>query len=87
MVTSEPRVRRDMGEDGKNKLVREHENCEKEAGQVNAWSKESTRELVLGLVWIAEEPRDFGGGTRVGDCFLVRLCPSLVKNVEAFPRY
>ena len=41
----------DVREDGKDKLVREFENCESGMEQISVRSRELIRELVLKLVW------------------------------------
>ena len=87
MITGGPwRVRRDVRENGKNKLVREFENCESEMENVSIRSKETMRRLVLRLVWGAGDPKDLDSGTTAGYSFLPTPYASLVKNVEVFSR-
>ena len=73
-----------MGENGKDKLVREFKNYEMK--QVNVRSKESARDLLLRQVWGAGDPRDFDTGAMTEHRFLPRPCVSLTKNVKIFSR-
>jgi len=49
--TGELRIRGDVGEDGKDELVWELENCENGMGWVSIPSEEPMEEIVLRLVW------------------------------------
>ena len=73
----------DVRENGEDEFVWEFENWE--MGRIITRSEEPTRELVLGLVWGAGDPRD-SSGTADGRCFLPRPHASPVKSVEGMSR-
>ena len=55
--------------------------------EIEGWSIELMRELVLWQVWGPGGPTgDFDSGTIAGRCFVPRPFASLEKNVEVFPR-
>jgi len=86
IVTGELRFWGDVGENRKDKLVWELEDCESGIDQISVRSKELTRGLVLRLVWDAGDLRDSDNGTMVGRCFVTRPCANLLKNIEVFSR-
>jgi len=77
-VTGKVRVWGDVREDGKDELIRELENCENGTGEVSIRPKELMEELVLRLVWGAEDR------WIAGCCFPTRRYASLEKNVRIF---
>ena len=82
MVTDKLRIWGDVGEDGKDDLVWELEDCENGTGWISIQSKESVRGIVLRLVWGARGPNDSVNGTVGGNSFLRRPYARLVKTAE-----
>ena len=76
IVTGEAGVWENAGENEKDEFIRKFENYENEMNKVSIRPKEPMREVALGLVW--------GAGDRPGR--FLRLCVSLVSNVEVFSR-
>ena len=79
-MTGEVRVGGDVRKNRKDEFIWKFENCRNETKQISIRSIESTREVALGLVWVAVNR------SMVGRRFLPRPCASLVSNVEVFSR-
>jgi len=79
ITTGEMRIWGDMGEDGKDELVWELENCENGMGWISIRSKALMEELILRLVWGAGDRRRIAGC-----CFPTRRYPSLEKCPGVF---
>ena len=81
IVTGVTWVWGDVGEDGKDELVRKFENCECGIGRINIRPKRPMLGTVLRQVWDAG---GFVSGRVDGRRFLPRPSASLAKNAEVF---
>jgi len=87
ILASELRFWVDVGENGKDKLVWEFENCGKGMRWINVQSKEETQEIVQRLVWGAGDANDIDSGMVArGRGIIPNLHASVEKNVEVFSR-